>query len=161
MTYNDYYNNNYDPYGGWDLKDFSFTDFFFSDMTVAKMIMLVIAGFVFVLTMMSIGINIWDLVVNIYRYSKMGWFQFAYPNYKEKIIKLKFEIYIVGIPSGEIFYIDRDDLKRLKRKSLVNWHNGIGYYTFDDENVEKIKKEISPLIFIRHENGNRVIFDCT
>jgi len=130
-------------------------------MTVAKMVMYIIAGFILFMTFLSIGINIKDWIINVYRYSKMGWFQLGYPNYKEKIIKLKFEVYIVGIPTGEVFYVNRKNIKKLKRLYLISWHNGIGCYTFDDEFTDEIKRIISPLVVRYESNTNKVVFDAT
>ena len=65
---------------------------------------------------------------------------------REKTIRIRYEIYIVGFPSGEIFYTDKRKLNKLKRKNLISWNNSIGCYVFSDEQVEDVKKRIEPII---------------
>jgi hypothetical protein len=72
---------------------------------------------------------------------------------KEKIILIKFDIYIVGYPSGEILYVDKKRINRLKEKKLIEWDNEISRYTFKDKNIERIKKLINPLIMIYYKQN--------
>lgn len=109
------------------------------DISIPRFIIFVICLAVLILTTFSIFINFFDWIKTIYSYSKLGWFQFSYPDYEEKIIRMKYEVYIVGYPSGEIIYVDRSLLKKLKRKKLIKWSNAIGYYAFSDQHLEKIK----------------------
>lgn len=115
-------------------------------LTIPKTIMIVICMGVVILTLVSILINFIDWIVKVYTYTKMGWFQFSYPDFSYKIRHIKYDIYIVGYPSGEIFYVDKKKLNRLKRKELVHWSHEVGTYVFADEDVEEVKKSIRPIM---------------
>lgn len=157
MIYSDPYSYN-SPYSGdpiFDWDNFDLMKFLFDDISVARIIMFVIVGFVLFLTVFSIGINVKDWIVNVYRYAKMGWFQFKYPDYRERIIRLKYEIYVVGIPTGEVFYVNRQNIKKLKRRGIISWQNSIGCYVFDDDDIE----EIENIVFKRYEGLSRVVFN--
>lgn len=65
---------------------------------------------------------------------------------KVKTFLIKYDTYIVGEPSGEIFYVDKKRINKLKKYNLIAWSNEIGRYLFKDDKVEEIKKTISPMI---------------
>jgi hypothetical protein len=114
--------------------------------TILKFVMILVCSSVIYLTVASLIINFIDWVQNIYYSTKLGWFQLSYPNYKDKIVKMKFDIYIVGYPSGEVFYVDRKRILKLKDKRLIEWDSEISRYIFKDRKVEMVKKVISPMI---------------
>jgi len=130
------------------------------EITLPKAIIYTISLSVLFLTLISLGINFLDWLVNIYTYTRLGWFQLGYPDYEETIIKVRYEIYVVGFPSGEIFYVDRSKLRKLKRKKLIKWSNAVGCYCYDDNDVETIKKAIKPII-IYESTRSSTYYDVT
>jgi len=125
----------------------------FYGITIIQAIMFFVCGSVLFLTLFSIVINFVDWLTQIIAYAKLGWLQFKYPDFDEKILRVKFDIYVVGFPSGEIFYVNRRKLNKLKRKDLVKWDIEYLCYTFEDENSEKVQKIVSPIIVFRYEKN--------
>jgi hypothetical protein len=83
----------------------------------------------------------------------IAWIPEAYNKIKRKILgldvtvtTLKYDIYIVGYPGGEIFYADEKRIRKLKEKNLISWNRGIGKYIFEDKDTEDVIKTIKPLI---------------
>jgi hypothetical protein len=123
------------------------------ELTIIKTIMLVICLGVGILTIISLMVNLLDWLVNMYISFKDGWFQFSYIDLKDKIYRIKYDIYVVGYPSGEIFYVDKKRLSKLRRKGLVSWSNEIGGYVFGDKDVNKVKEVVSPLVIYETIRG--------
>jgi hypothetical protein len=123
----------------------------FHGITIGQAIMFFICGSVLILTLYSLGINICDWIIKVIAYAKLGWLQFSYPDFNEKILKIKYDIYVVGFPSGEIFYVDKKKINKLKRKELIKWDSEYLCYVFEDEDIEEIKKIASPIITFRYE----------
>ena len=124
------------------------------NVTIPEIIMIFICSCVFLITIASLITNFIDWVVSVYLYSKSGWFQFNYPNFKDVVVKIKYTHYILGEITGEIFYIDGKRLKKLKRKKLVHWGGDMCCYIFRDEDVENVKDVIRPLIIL-HNSSNK------
>lgn len=121
------------------------------NISIVKAIMISVCLILLMLTIVSLVWNFFNWIINVYTYSKLGWYQLSYPDYDEKILSIKYAIYVVGFPSGEIFYVDNKRLKRLKRKKLVNWSNEVSCYVFSDDNVDDVRKLTSPNIHLRYE----------
>lgn len=111
--------------------------------TIIKGIMIIICSSILFLTISSLIINYLYWFLNGYK----NILEFIKPH-KNNIIEIKFDIYIVGYPSGEIFYADEKRINKLKKRRLIEWNCDISRYIFKDKNVEMIKKLISPLIMI-------------
>lgn len=126
------------------------------DITIAKLILMVICGFILFLTIASILINLYEWIIGMVISFRLGWFE-LFPDYKEEIIQMKYEPYVVGFPSGEIFYIDEKKLKKLKKKKLVAWNQNIRCYVFSDDDASKVKLSLKPHIV--YENRRNAYYD--
>jgi len=57
------------------------------------------------------------------------------------------KIWITGIPSGECLQITREALDSLYREELLSYstqYSEIGFYAFDDDNIDLIKRYVEP-----------------
>lgn len=107
--------------------------------------------FVLFITLFSLGINLYDWIITVRNNIRDGWFQLSYPNSKDKIVRIKFQIYVVGYPSGEVFYVDEKKIKKLKRKKIIYWSGDVGCYIFKDEDSDEVKKITAPDVIFRYE----------
>jgi len=113
-----------------------------------KLPFVISAMVIFFICVHTIIVNTLDWLVSIYLYYKTGWFQLSYPNFKDKVVRVKYTHFIVNNKTGEIFYMDHKNLKRLKKKKLIIWDGSISNYFFQNENLTKIKDLIRPHIII-------------
>lgn len=107
--------------------------------------------FILFITILSLCINLYDWILTVYNNTKDGWFQLSYPNSKDKIVRIKFQIYVVGYPSGEVFYVDEKKIKKLKRKKIIFWSGDVGCYIFNDEYSYEVGKITAPDVIFRYE----------
>jgi hypothetical protein len=57
------------------------------------------------------------------------------------------KVWIIGVPSGEAFQVTRDDLNSLHKEGILYYtteYVEIGFYAFDDENVDLVKRYVKP-----------------
>lgn len=55
------------------------------------------------------------------------------------------KVWIVGIPSGEAFQVSRKDIDSLYKERLIHYSTkyvNIGFYAFDDDDVELVKRYV-------------------
>ena len=56
--------------------------------------------------------------------------------------------WIIGIPSGEAIPVNRDGVNALFKDKLIKYttkYVDTGFYAFDDENVDLIKRYVDPI----------------
>lgn len=127
------------------LEDFSF---YINYISIPEIIFLFISIIISSICISIILFNFFDRIIQIYKYSKMGWFQYEYPNLNDKIIKFKYINYIVDNTTGEIFYINEKMLKKLNKKGLLRWNYDINFYVFNNNDIDDVIKITSPIIKI-------------
>jgi hypothetical protein len=67
----------------------------------------------------------------------------TYEKFEEEIGK----IWVIGMPSGEAFQLADKDLDTLVLQKIVKYYaknNTIGFFTFEDKDVESVKKYVTP-----------------
>ena len=102
--------------------------------------------FIYAFCFMGIFLFLFSISINIPFWISEFKFSRKLNKSREKTIRIRYEIYVVGFPSGEIFYVNKKKLNKLKRKNLICWNNSIGCYVFSDNQVEDVKKQIEPII---------------
>lgn len=117
-----------------------------NNITIPEVIFICITLFILSLCLITITFNLVEWITQVYKYSKMGWFQYKYPNLDDRIIKMKYTIYIVDNITGEIFYIDKKMLNKLKRKDLIRWDYDINFYVFHNNDINEVRNIVTPLI---------------
>jgi hypothetical protein len=115
--------------------------------TILEMFMFLICFSVSYLTIAALFINFIIWISETYKKVKDIILQVGV-----KTIHLKYDIYVVSYPSGEIFYVDKKRIRKLREKELIRWNNDLGRYVFEDKDTKKVKKVIKPLIEFYNSN---------
>lgn len=120
---------------------------FIYSLNIIQIIGLSITMFISILCFHTLIYNLICWIKSIYHFYKMGWFQLSFPDFKDQILTLKFEHYVVDIETGEIFYIDNKIFKELKNENLIDWDSEIRNYSI--ELNDEILKKLTNIVFVK------------
>lgn len=121
-------------------------EFILSDVNPPRMIILGVCLLIFMISTTALLINVIEWSTSIYIFAKRGWLQFTYPDLTDRVSKIKYSLFIICHNTGEIYYIDKKRLKKLKRHNLIEWDDELCKYIFDDKDTDKIRNLIQPFI---------------
>lgn len=115
---------------------------------IVKLPILFSSVVVLLMCLSAIAVNITDWLVAIWLYSKKGWFQFSYPNFRDKVVLMKYIHHIVNKDTGEIIYVNKKSLRKLKNENLIGWDYELNIYYFNNNVLLKVKDLTQPKTII-------------
>lgn len=116
--------------------------------TIIKVPIFFSALVIFILCLLSLCKNFVNWLIVIILYAQDGWFQLTYPNFNDKIINIKYIHYVVNIDTGEIVYVNKKSLKKLKNNKLLGWNYELSCYYFTNSQFFEVKHLTRPKIII-------------
>lgn len=121
---------------------------FLQEGAIVKLPLLFSSLVVLVMCISTIIVNITDWLVAVWLYSQKGWVQFSYPNFSDKVVSLKYIHYIVSKETGEILYVNKKSIRKLKNKNLIAWDYELRCYYFNNKEISKVKELTQPKIIL-------------
>jgi hypothetical protein len=115
---------------------------------IVKLPLLFSSLVVLLLCIWTITTIIIDHSVAIWLYSQNGWFQLSYPNFRDKVVAIKYIHYVVNRDTGEIIHVNKKSLRRLKNENLIGWDYEINCYYFNNTVLSEVKELTKPKIII-------------